>query len=113
MAAMAPYVAGFSDDGRGVQSRELMAAAMTEARRLGKIIAAHCEDNSLLCGGYIHDGAYARAHGHRGICSESEWGQIVRDLELAEETGCAYHVCHISTRESVDLIRRAKARGWT
>jgi len=111
MAAMAPYVAGFSDDGRGVQSRELMAAAMTEARRLGKIIAAHCEDNSLLRGGYIHDGAYARAHGHRGICSESEWGQIARDLALAEETGCAYHVCHISTRESVDLIRRAKARG--
>ena len=108
---MAPYVAGFSDDGRGVQSRELMAAAMTEARRLGKIIAAHCEDNALLRGGYIHDGAYARAHGHRGICSESEWGQIARDLELAEETGCAYHVCHISTRESVDLIRRAKERG--
>ncbi len=111
MAAMAPYVAGFSDDGRGVQSREMMAAAMTEAKRLGKIIAAHCEDNSLLRGGYIHDGAYARAHGHRGICSESEWGQIARDLELAEEIGCAYHVCHISTRESVDLIRRAKERG--
>ena len=111
MAAMAPYVAGFSDDGRGVQSREMMAAAMTEARRLGKIIAAHCEDNSLLCGGYIHDGAYARAHGHRGICSESEWGPIARDLELAAETGCAYHVCHVSAKESVDLIRKAKARG--
>ncbi len=111
MEAMAPYVAGFSDDGRGVQSGDMMRAAMLEAKRLGKIIAAHCEDNGLLKGGYIHDGDYARAHGHRGICSESEWGQIARDLELAEETGCAYHVCHISTKESVDLIRRAKARG--
>ena len=111
MEAMAPYAAGFSDDGRGVQSGEMMRSAMREARRLGKIIAAHCEDNSLLHGGYIHDGGYARAHGHRGICSESEWGQIARDLELAAETGCAYHVCHISTRESVDLIRKAKARG--
>jgi len=111
MAAMAPYAAGFSDDGRGVQSRNMMRAAMLEAKRLGKIIAAHCEDNSLLHGGYIHNGEYARAHGHRGICSESEWGQIARDLELAEETGCKYHVCHISTKESVDLIRKAKARG--
>ena len=111
LAAMAPHVAGFSDDGRGVQSEDMMRAAMEEAKGLGKIISAHCEDNSLLHGGYIHDGAYARAHGHRGICSESEWGPIARDLRLAEETGCAYHVCHISTRESVDLIRRAKARG--
>ena len=111
MAALAPYVAGFSDDGRGVQSESLMRQAMAEARRLGKVIAAHCEDNALLRGGYIHDGAYARAHGHRGICSESEWGQVRRDLALARETGCAYHVCHISTRESVDLIRRAKAEG--
>lgn len=111
LEAMAPYAAGFSDDGRGVQSGEMMRSAMLEAKRLGKIIAAHCEDNSLLCGGYIHDGEYARAHGHRGICSESEWGQIARDLELAAETGCRYHVCHISTRESVDLIRKAKARG--
>ncbi len=109
--AMAPYVAGFSDDGRGVQDGGMMRQAMLEAKRLGKIIAAHCEDNSLLHGGYIHDGAYARAHGHRGICSESEWGQIARDLQLAEETGCAYHVCHISTKESVSLIRKAKARG--
>ena len=111
LEAMAPYTAGFSDDGRGVQSREMMRCAMLEAKRLGKIIAAHCEDNALLRGGYIHDGRYAKAHGHRGICSESEWGQIARDLELAEETGCKYHVCHISTKESVDLIRRAKARG--
>ena len=111
MEAMAPYVAGFSDDGRGVQSREMMRRAMLEAKRLGKIVAAHCEDNALLRGGYIHDGDYARAHGHRGICSESEWGQIARDLALAEETGCAYHVCHVSAKESVDLIRRAKARG--
>ena len=111
LAAMAPHVAGFSDDGRGVQSEDMMRAAMEEAKGLGKIISAHCEDNSLLHGGYIHDGAYARAHGHRGICSESEWGPIARDLRLAEETGCAYHVCHISTKESVDLIRKAKARG--
>ena len=111
LEAMTPHTAGFSDDGRGVQSREMMRAAMLEAKRLGKIIAAHCEDNALLRGGYIHDGQYAEEHGHRGICSESEWGQIARDLELAEETGCKYHVCHISTKESVELIRRAKARG--
>ena len=111
LAAMAPHVAGFSDDGRGVQDRELMRAAMAEAKRLGKLIAAHCEDNALLRGGYIHDGDYARLHGHRGICSESEWGQLRRDLELAEETGCAYHVCHVSTKESVALLREAKARG--
>ena len=111
MEALAPYVAGFSDDGRGVQDDAMMRAAMVKAKSLGKIITAHCEDNTLLRGGYIHDGAYARAHGHRGICSESEWGQIRRDLRLAEETGCAYHVCHISCRESVELIRAAKARG--
>ena len=111
MAAMAPYVCGFSDDGHGVQSPELMRAAMLEAKRLGKPIAAHCEDNSLLRGGYIHDGEYARAHGHRGICSESEWGPIARDAELVRETGCAYHVCHISAKESAEVIRRAKAEG--
>ena len=111
MAAMAPNILAFSDDGRGVQSPEMMRRAMEEAKSLGKIIAAHCEDNSLLRGGYIHDGEYARAHGHKGICSESEYGQIARDLELAAETGCAYHVCHISTKESVDLIRRAKKAG--
>ncbi len=111
MAAMAPYVAGFSDDGRGVQSDELMLRAMLEAKRLGRIIAAHCEDNSLLRGGYIHDGEYARSHGHRGICSESEWRQIERDLGLVRKTGCKYHVCHISTAESVELIRSAKREG--
>ena len=111
LEAMAPFTAGFSDDGRGIQDGDMMRRAMREAKRLGKIIAAHCEDNSLLKGGYIHDGQYARLHGHRGICSESEWGQIARDLQLAEETGCAYHVCHISTKESVGLIREAKARG--
>ena len=111
MEAMAPFVAGFSDDGRGVQSGEMMRKAMLEAKRLGKPVAAHCEDNSLLRGGYIHDGDYARARGHRGICSESEWGQIARDLKLAEETGVKYHVCHVSARESVALIREAKARG--
>lgn len=111
MAAMADKVAAFSDDGRGVQSASRMEEAMLEAKRLGKIIAAHCEDNTLLRGGYIHDGAYARLYGHRGICSESEWGQIKRDLALAKKTGCAYHVCHISTKESVALIRQAKAEG--
>ena len=111
MEAMAPFVAGFSDDGRGVQSGEMMRKAMLEAKRLGKPVAAHCEDNGLLRGGYIHDGDYARAHGHRGICSESEWGQIARDLKLAEETGVKYHVCHVSAKESVALIREAKARG--
>jgi len=111
LEAMSPYVAGFSDDGRGVQSAELMRQAMAEAKRLGRIIAAHCEDNSLLRGGYIHDGEYARLHGHRGICSESEWRQIARDLALAEETGCKYHVCHVSAKESVELIRKAKRRG--
>lgn len=111
MSAMSPNVCGFSDDGRGVQSRELMRAAMLEAKRLGRPIAAHCEDNSLLRGGYIHAGEYAKAHGHRGICSESEWGPIARDIELLRETGCAYHVCHISTAESAALIRSAKAEG--
>ena len=111
LEGLAPGVIAFSDDGRGVQSESLMREAMTRCHALGKILAAHCEDNSLLHGGYIHDGAYARAHGHRGICSESEWGPIARDLRLAEQTGCAYHVCHVSTKESVALIRAAKRRG--
>jgi len=111
MESMADSVIGFSDDGRGVQSDEMMRAAMLEAKRLGKPIVAHCEVNSLLRGGYIHDGEYARAHGHRGICSESEWRQIERDLRLADETGCDYHVCHVSTKESVELIRAAQADG--
>lgn len=109
--AISDKVCAFSDDGKGVQNDEMMREAMTAAKRLGKIIAAHCEDNSLLFGGYIHDGEYARMHGHRGISSESEYKQIERDLRLAEETGCAYHVCHISTKESVELIRQAKAHG--
>lgn len=111
MEAISDKVCAFSDDGRGVQNDEMMREAMTAAKRLGKIIAAHCEDNSLLLGGYIHDGEYAKAHGHSGISSASEYKQIERDLRLAEETGCAYHVCHISTKESVELIRQAKARG--
>ena len=111
MEALAPYVIAFSDDGRGVQDKGMMEQAMRQARDLGKLIVAHCEDNSLLRGGYIHDGAYAQAHGHRGICSESEWGPIARDLELAAKTGCGYHVCHISTKESVDIIRQAKKSG--
>ena len=111
LAGMAEQVVGFSDDGRGVQSEQIMRRAMKLAKALGKPIVAHCEDNSLLRGGYIHDGVYARAHGHRGICSESEWGQIARDLRLVAETGCSYHVCHISTKESVELIRQAKAKG--
>ena len=108
---MAPDVIAFSDDGRGVQDENMMRDLMLRAKRLGKLVVAHCEDNSLLRGGYIHDGVYAKEHNHRGICSESEWGPIARDLALAKETGCAYHVCHISTKESVDLIRAAKAEG--
>ena len=111
LEGMAPGVVGFSDDGRGVQSDSLMRQAMLRAKALGKPIVAHCEVNSLLRGGYIHDGDYAKAHGHRGICSESEWGQIARDLQLVKETGCAYHVCHVSAKESVALIRKAKAEG--
>ena len=111
LAGMAANVCGFSDDGRGVQSDEMMRAAMQKAKELGKMIVAHCEVNELLRGGYIHDGEYAKSHGHRGICSESEWAQIERDLKLVEEIGCAYHVCHISTKESVEIIRQAKARG--
>ena len=111
MEDMAELVVGFSDDGKGVQDSEMMKSAMLEAKRLGKPIVAHCEDNSLLRAGYIHDGEYARAHGHRGICSESEYGQIIRDLELVREIGVDYHVCHVSTKESVEAIRKAKAEG--
>ena len=108
---MAPNTIGFSDDGKGVQSAELMRDAMLKAKALGKPIVAHCEVNELLRGGYIHDGAYAKAHGHRGICSESEWMHVARDIELVKEIGVKYHVCHISTKETVDLIRKAKAEG--
>lgn len=111
MEELAQNAVAFSDDGKGVQNAEIMEQAMLKAKKLSKIIAAHCEDNSLLNGGYIHDGEYARLHSHRGICSESEWGPIKRDIELAAKTGCAYHVCHISTKESVALIRDAKKRG--
>ena len=111
LEGMAPDVVGFSDDGRGVQSDDMMRQAMLRAKALGKPIVAHCEVNSLLRGGYIHDGDYAKAHGHRGICSESEWVQIARDLALVKETGCAYHVCHVSAKESVAPIRKAKAEG--
>ncbi len=111
LEAMAPYVVAFSDDGRGVQSDEMMEKAMEKARQLDKLIVAHCEDNRLLQGGYIHAGPYARSHGHRGISSESEWRQIARDLELVKKTGCRYHVCHVSAKESVALIRQAKKDG--
>ena len=111
LEGLAPLAIAFSDDGRGVQDAAMMREAMERARELGKMIVAHCEVNDLLHGGYIHDGAYAKAHGHRGICSESEWRQIERDLRLADEVGCAYHVCHISTKESVSLIRDAKKSG--
>ncbi len=111
LEGMADQVIAFSDDGRGVQDREMMREAMQRAKALGKMIVAHCEVNDLLRGGYIHDGEYARTHGHRGICSESEWKQIERDLVLADEVGCDYHVCHISTKESVELIRAARADG--
>lgn len=109
--AMAKDAVAFSDDGKGVQSENMMREAMLRCASLGKVLAAHCEDETLLKGGYIHDGGYAKAHGHRGICSESEWRQVGRDIKLAEETGCAYHICHVSTKESVALVRAAKARG--
>ena len=111
MEDMSESAIAFSDDGRGVQNDQMMLEAMKKAKALGKIIVAHCEVNDLLKGGYIHDGEYAKAHGHRGICSESEYLQIARDIELVKKTGCKYHVCHISTKESVDIIRRAKADG--
>ncbi len=110
-AEMKDYVAAFSDDGRGVQSEDMMLSAMLEAKKYGKIIAAHCEVNSLLNGGYIHAGEYAKKHGHKGICSESEYLQIERDIGLAKKTGCSYHICHISAKESVELIRQAKKDG--
>lgn len=109
--ALRDKVCGFSDDGSGIQRAEVMRQAMIRVKEAGSLIAAHCEDNSLIHGGYIHDGRYAREHGHRGICSESEWGQIARDVKLAAETGCHYHVCHISTKESVDIIRKAQQAG--
>ena len=109
--ALAPYVAGFSDDGSGVQSEDVMRRAMEGIAQTGKILAAHCEVESLLNGGYIHDGGYARRNSHRGINSESEWKEVERDIRLAEETGCRLHICHISTKESVDLVRKAKAKG--
>ena len=111
LEGLAPYVVAFSDDGRGVQNSERMRQAMRRAKALGKLIVAHCEDESLVGGGYIHDGVYARRHGHKGISSESEWRPMQRDLALVQETGCKYHVCHISTKESVELIAEAKARG--
>ena len=111
MEGMSKKIIAFSDDGRGVQSDDVMRAAMLKAKSLGKMIVAHCEVNELLKGGYIHDGEYAEKYGHKGICSESEWQQIARDIELVKETGCSYHVCHISTKESVEIIRKAKAEG--
>ena len=111
LEAMSKQAIAFSDDGKGIQNEQMMRQAMLRAKELGKIIVAHCEVEDLLHGGYIHDGEYARKHGHRGICSASEYEQIERDLRLAEEIGCSYHVCHISTKESVALIREAKARG--
>lgn len=110
-AALAPQVGGFSDDGVGVQSDELMASAMRAAKEVGRPIVAHCEVNELLKKGYIHDGEYCKANGHRGICSQSEWQQVERDLKLVEQIGCQYHICHISTKESVELLRAAKAKG--
>ena len=111
LEGMADKVIAYSDDGKGVQSDDMMNAAMLKAKELGKMIVAHCEVNDLLKGGYIHDGKYAAEHGHRGICSESEWAQVARDIELIKKNGCPYHVCHISTKETVDIIRKAKAEG--
>lgn len=110
-AALSKKCIGFSDDGKGVQSEALMRSVMREIKKTGGLIAAHCEDETLLRGGYIHDGAYARSHSHRGICSQSEWGPIARDLQLVRETGCEYHVCHVSAKESAMLLRQAKREG--
>lgn len=109
--SLTPLVAGFSDDGTGVQSADVMEEAMRQIAPTGKLLAAHCEVESLLEGGYIHKGEWAAAHGHKGICSESEWAEVKRDIELAEKTGCRLHICHISTKESVALVREAKSRG--
>ena len=109
--ALAEKCFAFSDDGKGIQQEEMMLQAMESAKKNGKLIVAHCEDESLLYGGYIHDGEYAKLHGHRGICSESEWGQVKRDVALVEKAGVQYHVCHISTKETVDIVRQAKAKG--
>ena len=111
VASLVGKVCAFSDDGSGVQVDGMMERAMTEAVKHDQLIAAHCEVEELLKGGYIHDGEYAKAHGHKGICSESEWEQVKRDIEIAERLGCRYHVCHISTKETVQLVREAKARG--
>ena len=111
VASLVGKVCAFSDDGSGVQVDGMMERAMTEAVKYDQLIAAHCEVEELLKGGYIHDGEYAKAHGHKGICSESEWEQVKRDIEIAERLGCRYHVCHISTKETVQLVREAKARG--
>lgn len=109
--ALAADVVGFSDDGRGVQEEALMREAMLRVKPTGKHVVAHCEVEDLLHGGYIHDGVYCHEHGHRGISSESEWRQVERDLKLVEQTGCPYHICHISTKKSVELLRATKAKG--
>ncbi len=111
MSEISSYVSGFSDDGHGVQNLSIMESAMLTAKKLNKVIVSHCEDSSLINGGYIHKGKYAEKYGHRGICSESEWTHVERELKIAKRTGCKYHVCHVSTKESVDLIRRAKLEG--
>lgn len=110
MAAMAPHVVGYSDDGRGVQDAELMRRAMLEAKRLQRVIAAHCEDERYPLGA-INDSAYARAKGLSVNDPRSEWKQVERDIELLRQTGAPYHVCHVSTKESLALIRAAKAEG--
>ena len=110
--ALKKHCIAFSDDGKGVQDEEMMREAMIRAKAAGKMIAAHCEVDALLRGGYIHDGAYAKAHGHRGISSESEWAEVERDVRLSAETGCAFHVCHVSSKESVEIIRQGKAAGY-
>jgi len=111
MAGMQPWVFAFSDDGKGVQNEDMMRQVLTEAKRIGALVCAHCEDNTLVKNGVIHDGAYAKKHGLAGIGSESEWRPIERDLALVRETGARYHVCHVSCKESVALIRKAKAEG--
>lgn len=102
---------GFTDDGVGVQSAQMMKDAMRQAASLGMPVIAHCEDNSLVEGAPVAEGEFARKHGLKGIPNESEAIHVGRDILLAEATGVHYHVCHVSTEQSIRLIRQAKQIG--
>jgi dihydroorotase len=101
----------FTDDGAGVQNAGIMLKAMKKAAALQASVVAHCEDNTLVFGGVVHDGVFAKTHNIQGIPSVCEAVHIARDVLLAEAAGCHYHVCHISTKESVRTVRDAKKAG--